>query len=172
MDGVKRGWQLGGTVASRLAVVYALLAALLFYLQTGADGGLAVVWRPVQIVLVNWLGNGIGAVILAPLLALVPIALAWLAGSIGGWLTGLLTWLFTNKTVARGWGMFCFSIPPLVFHTAANLRPTLMLGEHWLNSYWCWVGLPSLICVLAGGWVGEQLAGHGWVITTNAERSK
>jgi len=168
MDSVKRGWRLGGIVASRLAVVYALLAALLFYLQMGADGGLAAVWRPDQIELVHLLGSGIGAVILAPLLALVPIALAWLAGSIGGLLTGLLAWLFTNKTVARWWGMFCFSIPPLVFHTAANLRPTLMLGEHWLNSYWFWVGLPSLICVLVGGWVGEQLAGRdsiGWVET-------
>ena len=44
MDSVKRGWRLGGIVASRLAVVYALLAALLFYLQMGADGGLAAVW--------------------------------------------------------------------------------------------------------------------------------
>ena len=50
--------------------------------------------------------------------------------------------------------MFCFSVPPLLFHTAAALRPNLILGEHWLNSYWFWVGLPSLICVLVGGWVG------------------
>ncbi len=160
MNSTRSGWQLGGYVGSRLAVVYALLAALCFYLQVGADGGLAQVWRPDQIVLAEWLGDGLGAIVLTPLLALVPICLAALAGSFAGWLTSLLAWLFTNKTAARWWGMFCFSIPPLIFHTAANLRPTLVLGEHWLNSYWFWVGLPSLICILVGGWVGEQLAGR------------
>jgi hypothetical protein len=164
MDSVKRGWQLGGYVGSRLAVVYALLAALFFYLQVGADGGLAAVWQPDKLVVAQLLGNGFLAVVLTPLLAIVPIGMAWLAGSIAGWLTGLLAWLFTNKTMARWWGMFCFSIPPLVFHTAANLRPNLVLGDHWLNSYWFWVGLPSLIAVLVGGWVGERLAGRERIV--------
>ncbi|CAN5560926.1 hypothetical protein BH10CHL1_BH10CHL1_21030 [soil metagenome] len=168
MDAMKRGWQLGGYVGSRLAVVYALLAALLFYLQIGADGGLAAVWQPDKLVVAQLLGTGLIAVILTPLLALIPIGIAWLAGSIAGWLTGLLAWLFSNRTVARWWGMFCFSIPPLVFHTAAALRPHVVLGEHWLNSYWFWVGLPSLICVLVGGWVGTQLAGRAQIVGVNS----
>jgi hypothetical protein len=56
--------------------------------------------------------------------------------------------------------MFCFSVPPLIFHTAADLRPHIMLGEHWLNSYWFWVGLPTVLSILIGGWVGEHLAGR------------
>ena len=168
MDSLKRGWQLGGYVGSRLAVVYALLAALLFYLQVGVDGGLAVVWQPDKLIVAQLLGQGFIAVLLTPLLALIPIGFAWLAGSIAGWLTGLLAWLFSNRTAARWWGMFCFSIPPLVFHTAAALRPNLVLGEHWLNSYWFWVGLPSLICVLVGGWVGAQLAGRERLTEVNS----
>src|SRR5690349_10258274 len=136
MDSMKRGWQLGGYVGSRLAVVYALVAALCFYLQMGADGGLATglagVWQPDKLVVAQLLGNGMLAVVLTPLLALIPIGCAWLAGSIAGWLTGLLGWLFTNRVMARWWGMFCFSVPPLLFHTAAALRPNLILGEHWL----------------------------------------
>ena len=57
MNSMKRGWQLGGYVGSRLAVVYALLAALLFYLQLGADGGLATVWQPDKLVVAQLLGT-------------------------------------------------------------------------------------------------------------------
>lgn len=158
MNTVQRGWQLGGYVGSRLAGVYALLAALLFYLQVGVPGQFNAVWRPDQLVLADLLGSGVGALLLAPLLIVVPVTLAWLAGSLAGLMTGLLAWLFTNRTLARWWGSFCFSIPPLLFHTVADLRPELIIGEHWLNSYWFWVGLPSLICVLIGSWVGEELA--------------
>ncbi len=35
MDSVKLGWQIGGRVASRLACVYALLAALLLLSRRG-----------------------------------------------------------------------------------------------------------------------------------------
>ncbi|RIK40611.1 MAG: hypothetical protein DCC55_14530 [Chloroflexi bacterium] len=160
MNPVARGWQLGGQVGLRLATVYALLAALCFYLQVSAGGHLATLWRPERLVVAAWLGQGVGAVLLAPLLIIVPLGLAWLAGSIAGALTGLLAWLFSSRTPARLWGMFCFAIPPLVFHTAAELRPSIIMGEHWLNSYWFWVGLPSLIAVLIGGWVGEHLAGQ------------
>jgi hypothetical protein len=156
----KRGWQLGGTVGSRLALVYALLAALCFYLQTGVDGGFDKVWRADQLVIASLLGDGVGALLLAPLLVVAPISLAWLAGSVAGFLTSLLIWLFTNPGLARAWGMFCFSIPSLIFHTAADLRPHIILGEHWLNSYWFWVGLPTVLSVLIGGWVGEHLAGQ------------
>jgi hypothetical protein len=160
MDAVKRGWQLGGYVGSRLALVYTLLAALCFYLQVGVDGRFAEVWRPDRLMVAALLGKGVGALLLAPVLMAVPISLAWLAGSVAGFLTGLLAWLFTNRTLARWWGMFCFSIPPLIFHTAAELRPYVIVGEHWLNAYWFWVGVPSLLCVLIGSWVGEQLAGR------------
>jgi hypothetical protein len=161
MDSIGRGWQLGGYVGSRMALVYALLAALCFYLQVGAHDRFEQVWRPDQLVVASLLGDGMGALLLAPFLIAVPIGLAWLAGSVAGFLTGLLAWLFGNRAIARGWGMFCFSIPPLIFHTAAELRPHVVLGEHWLNSYWFWVGLPTLLSVLIGGWVGEQLAGRG-----------
>jgi len=172
MDSVKLGWQIGGRVASRLACVYALLAALLFYLDVGANGGLAAVWRPDQLVLADLLGDGFVAVLLTPLLIIIPIGLAWLAGSVGGFLTGLLAWLLTNRTLARWWGMFCFSIPPLIFHTAADLRPTVALGEHWLNAYWFWVGVPSIICVLVGGWVGERLEGKGEIVGVGRRRAE
>jgi Na+/proline symporter len=142
----------------RLATVYALLAALAFYLQINASEQLSALWRPDRLVLASLLGTGWGAFVLAPLLIIVPLGMAWLAGSVAGALTGLLAWLFSNRAFARWWGMFCFSIPPLIFHAAANLRPNLILGEHWLNSYWFWVGLPSLIAVLIGGWVGEHLS--------------
>jgi hypothetical protein len=162
MDPIKRGWQLGGYVGSRLAVVYALLAALAFYLEAGVGGEFTALWQPNRLVLASLLGSGLGALFLTPMLIVVPIALAWLAGSLAGWMTGLLAWLFTSRTLARWWGMFCFSVPPLLFHTVAELRPNLVIGEHWLNSYWFWVGLPSLISVLIGGWVGEHLAGRAY----------
>lgn len=160
MNPVLRGWRLGGYVGSHLAVVYALLAALAFYLQIGAGGHWAAVWRPERLMIASLLGNGVGALVLAPFLIVIPVGLAWLAGSIAGALTGLLAWLFTSRMPARLWGMFCFGVPPLVFHTAAELRPHLITGEHWLNSYWFWIGLPSIIAVLIGGWVGEHLALH------------
>jgi hypothetical protein len=167
MDGAQRGWQLGGYAGSRLAVVYALLAAVCFALQVAGAQGMAAVWRPDRVALAGWLGNDTVALLLAPVLILIPIGLAWLAGSVAGLLTGLMAWLFTNRTIARWWGMFCFSLPPLLFHAAADLRPTLALGEHWLNAYWFWIGLPTVIAVLVGGWVGEQLAGQGtWVKET------
>ncbi len=162
MDPIKRGWQLGGYVGSRLAVVYALLAALAFYLEAGVGGQFNTLWQPNQLVLASLLGSGLGALLLAPVLIVLPIGLAWLAGSLAGWMTGLLAWLFTNRTLARWWGMFCFGVPPLLFHTVADLRPNLVIGEHWLNSYWFWVGLPSLISVLIGGWVGEHLADRAY----------
>lgn len=158
MNPVARGWQLGGQVGLRLATVYALLAALCFYLQVNTSSSISAIWRPDRLVIASWLGQGIGAVLLAPLLIIVPLGMAWLAGSTAGALTGLLAWLFSSRTPARLWGMFCFAIPPLVFHTAAELRPHVIVGEHWLNSYWFWVGLPSLIAILIGGWVGEHLA--------------
>jgi hypothetical protein len=160
MDVVQRGWRLGGYVGSRLALVYALLAALVFYLQVEAYGPWGEIWRPQRLLIAGLLGSGLGALLLAPLLMIIPIGLAWLAGSLAGLLTGLLTWLFTNRRLARTWGMFCFAIPPLLFHTLSELRPNAVIGEHWLNSYWFWVGLPSLISVLIGGWVGEHLAGQ------------
>jgi hypothetical protein len=160
MDVVQRGWQLGGYVGSRLALVYALLAALLFYLQVEAYGPWGEIWQPQRLLVAGLLGSGLGALLLAPLLIIIPIGLAWLAGSVAGLLTGLLAWLFTNRRLARAWGMFCFAIPPLLFHTISELRPNVVIGEHWLNSYWFWVGLPSLISVLIGGWVGEHLAGR------------
>jgi hypothetical protein len=134
------------------------LAALAFYLQVHSGEHLATVWRPERLALASLLGGGPGALVVAPLLIAVPLTLAWLAGCISGALTGLLAWLFSGRTPARLWGMFCFSIPPLIFHAAADLRPYVVLGEHWLNSYWFWVGLPSLIAVLIGGWVGEHLS--------------
>jgi hypothetical protein len=158
MNPVARGWRVGGYVGLRLATVYALLAALAFYLQVNASGHMSALWRPDRLMLASLLGSGVGAFFLAPLLIAVPLGMAWLAGSVAGALTGLLAWLFTGRALARWWGMFCFSIPPLIFHAAADLRPHLALGEHWLNSYWFWVGLSSLIAILIGGWVGEHLA--------------
>jgi hypothetical protein len=155
---ITQGWRLGGYVGSRLAIVYTLLAALVFYLQAAADGGIEALWRPERLVIADLLGNGAGALLLAPFLLTIPLGLAWLAGSIAGALTGLLAWLFTDRVLARLWGMFSFAVPPLLFHTAADLRPHLILGEHWLNSYWFWVGLPSVIAILIGGWVGEHLS--------------
>jgi hypothetical protein len=158
MNPIKQGWQLGGYVGSRLAVAYALLAALAFYLEINADGSPAQLWQPERLWVAALVGQGwLGWVVAPPLLA-VPIGLAWLAGSVAGAMTGLLAWLFTGRMLARLWGMFSFAVPPLIFHTAAELRPHLLLGEHWLNSYWFWVGLPTLISVLIGGWVGEQLS--------------
>jgi hypothetical protein len=152
------GWRLGGYVGGHLALAYAVLAMVVFYLQAAAAGGLRALWRPEQLVIAELLGGSPGAWLLAPVLITVPLGLAWLAGSIAGALTGVLAWLFTSRPLARLWGMLCFSIPPLLFHTAAELRPAVVLGEHWLNSYWFWVGLPTLIAVLIGGWVGERLS--------------
>ena len=68
--------------------------------------------------------------------------------------------------------MFCFGLPSLLFHSAADLRPTLVLGEHWLNAYWFWIGLPTLLCVLVGGWVGGQLSASGDVLVADFVRLK
>ena len=86
--------------------------------------------------------------------------MAWLAGSVAGFMTGLLAPLLGSRAVARWWGMFCFSVPSIIFHSAADLRPTLILGQHWLNSYWFWIGLPTLISILVGAKVGERLAAN------------
>ncbi|HMN29008.1 MAG TPA: hypothetical protein PKE45_12725 [Caldilineaceae bacterium] len=158
MNPVTRGWRLGGYVGLRLATVYALLAALALFLQLKAGHQPLAGWRSEGVEVVALVADGPAGMVRAPFLLAIPLGMAWLAGAISGALTGLLAWLFSGRTAARLWGMFCFSIPPLVFHTAAELRPYVVLGEHWLNSYWFWVGLPSLIAVLIGGWVGEHLA--------------
>ena len=159
MNSIVLGWRMGGRVAARLAVVYAFLASLIFYLQISGSGGFAGIWRPDRLWIASALGTGIAAILLTPLLVLIPILMAWLAGSVGGFLTGLMAPFLENTKLARWWGMFCFGIPPLIFHNASDLRPSLVLGTHWLNSYWFWVGLPTLICIFVGGWVGEHLAG-------------
>jgi hypothetical protein len=158
MNPVTRGWRLGGYVGLHLATVYALLAALAFFLQVKSGQQQPAAWRSDQVEVVALFADGLGGMLLAPFLIVIPLGMAWLAGSISGALTGLLAWLFSGRPAARLWGMFCFSVPPLVFHTAAELRPSIVIGEHWLNSYWFWVGLPSLIAVLIGGWVGEHLS--------------
>jgi len=159
MNSLFNGWKLGGRIALRLAIVYMIVAALIFYLQTSTSSYFAQVWNQQTISIVGLVGSGWSAFFITPLLMLVPLFIAWLTGSVAGLMTGLLAGIMTNKTLARWWGIFCFSAPILVFHNAAALRPNIVLGEHWLNSYWFWVGLPSLICILVGRWVGEQLTG-------------
>ncbi|MBV7327102.1 hypothetical protein KFU94_02340 [Chloroflexi bacterium TSY] len=165
MNSITYGWALGGRVAARIAVVYALLSALIFYLQVSSGAGINAIWRADRLWVAEIVGTGFFAAILTPLLMLVPILLAWVAGSVGGFLTGLLTPFMTSGVTARWWGMFCFTIPSVIFHNAADLRPTLILGQHWLNSYWFWIGIPTVIGVLVGGWVGERLAGSGYEAT-------
>ena len=159
MNAMHSGWKLGGRIAMRLAVVYILLAALVFYLQVSSRG-MAAVWRPERLVLAQMLGSGVLLVLATPLLLTAPILLAWLAGSVAGFMTGLLAPVLGNRSLARWWGMFCFSVPSIIFHNAADLRPTLILGQHWLNSYWFWIGLPTLISILVGAKVGERLAAN------------
>ena len=107
------------------------------------------------------LGSGVLLVLATPLLLTAPILLAWLAGSVAGFMTGLLAPFLGNRSLARWWGMFCFSVPSIIFHNAADLRPVVILGQHWLNSYWFWIGLPTLISILVGAKVGERLAETG-----------
>ena len=157
MNSLLHGWRLGGQLATRLSIVYLVVASVVFYLEGGFD----VLRNSDDLYIVGLLGTGLRAFFLTPFLTLVPLLLARLAGSCAGLLTALLAGLFDNRRPARVWGYFCFSLPPVIFHHAANLRPQIIFGEHWLNSYWFWVGVPSLICVFVGGWVGEQLCGCG-----------
>lgn len=158
MSSLSLGWKLGGQAAARLAVVYMMLAGLVYYLQSSQGSGSAS-RQSEDLILVNLLGDSAWSLLGLPFLLVVPLLLAWLCGSVGGFMTGLLAPLLSNGKVARWWGMFCFFVPSLIFHNAAELRPQIVLGEHWLNAYWFWIGLPTIIAVLVGGWVGEQLAG-------------
>ncbi len=158
MNSILMGWRVGGRTAARLAVVYMMLACLAYYLQASGNAHGAS-WQPDNLMLADFIGSGIWSVLAIPFLLVIPLGLAWLCGGVGGFMTGLLAPLLGNKKLARWWGMFCFFVPSLIFHNAADLRPQIVLGEHWLNTYWFWIGLPTLITVLVGGWVGEQLAG-------------
>jgi len=164
MNSLFYGWKLGGRIAIRLAVVYLLVAALIFYLQVSTTTYFASVWNAHTIHVVGWVGSGWTAFLTMPLLMTIPLFIAWLTGAVSGLMTGLLAGIMRNQTLGRWWGMFCFSVPILIFHNASALRPHIVLGEHWLNSYWFWIGLPSLICILVGRWVGEQLVGTGQLI--------
>lgn len=157
-NSIALGWRIGGAVAARIAIAYVILAGLAFYLQVSHQG-LDQLWQPQRLSLANLIGNSTMAMVAAPILLVVPVGMAWLCGAVGGFMTGLLAPLLNNSTVARWWGMFCFFIPSLIFHNASTLRPTLIIGEHWLNSYWFWIGLPTIIAVIVGGWVGERLSG-------------
>lgn len=157
MNSIALGWKLGGRTATRLAIVYMMLALLAFYLQTSGSGE---VKGSSGIIVADFVGDGQSSLLLLPLLLVVPLGLAWLAGSVGGLMTGLLSPLLGNHKLARLWGMFCFFVPSLLFHNAADLRPQLVLGEHWLDAYWFWIGVPTIISIFVGGWVGENLAGH------------
>lgn len=159
MNSITMGWKLGGQAAARLALVYMMLALLALYLQTSGNGAHSF-QLPEGVLLPNFVGSGAWSLLTIPLLLAVPLGLAWLCGSVGGFMTGLLAPLLGNPKIARTWGMFCFFVPSLVFHNAADLRPQIVLGEHWLNAYWFWIGVPTVITVLVGGWVGEQLSGR------------
>lgn len=148
---------MGAGVGLRVATVYTALAILVFYLQISSEG-LTRIWHPNRLLAVEILGTGWLSLIAVPFLILIPISLAWLSGAVSGFLTALLAPLLGNASVARCWGMFCFFVPSLIFHNAAGLRPRIAIGEHWLNAYWFWIGLPTVLAVLAGGWVGQQLS--------------
>lgn len=158
MSSLSLGWKLGGHAAARLAIVYMMLAGLVYYLQSSQSSG-STSRQSEDLFLVNLLGDGAWSLLGLPFLLVIPLLLAWLCGSVGGFMTGLLAPLLGSGKIARWWGMFCFFVPSLIFHNAAALRPRIVLGEHWLNAYWFWIGLPTVIAVLVGGWVGEQLAG-------------
>lgn len=159
MDKIHVGWRIGGRMGAWLAVSYALVAAVVFYAENGLGSSRSPLWMAEKPSAVNWLNSGLDVLLLTAFLSMIPVTMAWLAGSLAGALTGVLAGAL-HGAVARLWGMVCFSLPPVAFHAVAELRPTLVLSEHWLNSYWFWVGLPSVICVLVGGWVGVRLASH------------
>lgn len=159
MNSLKIGWKLGGSVGLRLAGTYLSLAVLCFYLQH-SGGQWSHVWHPQRLVIAELTGSNPWGLVLLPFLMLIPLGLAWLAGAVSGFMTGMLAPLLGNRVIGRWWGMFCFFVPSLIFHNAAELRPQIVIGGHWLNSYWFWIGFPTLIAVLAGGWVGERVSGY------------
>lgn len=158
MKSLKNGWALGGVIGLRLAGVYAVLSALTFYLQLSSEKW-ADLWAPNRLIIAEILGQSQVALLALPFLLLIPLGLAWLSGAVSGFMTGMLAPLLGNRLVARCWGMFCFFVPSLIFHNAADLRLRIVIGEHWLNTYWFWIGVPTLIAIMAGGWVGERLSG-------------